>query len=184
MAAYGRVTLNRGGRNSRFDCIYLIVMESVGFSSAASSWFGTNSNGSLPAAPPLSNHLKAFLDSWIVAPKDPSMATSSRYPSITKHLPKAFHQFTFLYLNIEYKNLSCEGGIEKSLPRITTWHHEACRVMTNGNHEGHIFLSHPHGNNELFFLLTTKYFISYWKKHEKDFQRILYMLRCDMEMSF
>ena len=24
---------------------------------------------------------------------------------------------------------SCEGGIEKSVPRITDWHHEACRVM-------------------------------------------------------
>ena len=24
MAAYGRVTLNRGGRNSRFDCIEII----------------------------------------------------------------------------------------------------------------------------------------------------------------
>ena len=25
-----------------------------------------------------------------------------------------------------------EGGIEKSVPRITHWHHEACRVMTIG----------------------------------------------------
>ena len=23
----------------------------------------------------------------------------------------------------------CEGGIEKSVPRITDWHHEACQVM-------------------------------------------------------
>ena len=27
----------------------------------------------------------------------------------------------------------CEGGIEKSIQRITLWHHEACRVMTNGD---------------------------------------------------
>ena len=27
----------------------------------------------------------------------------------------------------------CEGGKEKSVPRITVWHHEACRVMTNGD---------------------------------------------------
>ena len=27
----------------------------------------------------------------------------------------------------------CEVGIEKSVPRITDWHHEACRVMTNGD---------------------------------------------------
>ena len=24
----------------------------------------------------------------------------------------------------------CDGWIEKSVPRITDWHHEACRVMT------------------------------------------------------
>ena len=33
----------------------------------------------------------------------------------------------------------CEGVIEKSVPRITDWHHEACRVMTNGDREGRIF---------------------------------------------
>ena len=47
---------------------------------------------------------------------------------------------------------------------------EACRVMTNGDHEGCIFLSHPHRKNGFFFLLTTKYLILYWKKHVKDFQ--------------
>ena len=26
-----------------------------------------------------------------------------------------------------------EDGIEKSVMRITDWHHEACRVMTNGD---------------------------------------------------
>ena len=57
----------------------------------------------------------------------------------------------------------CEDGIEKSVPRITDWHLEACRVMTSGDHKGHIFLSHPHTNNEFFFLLTTKYRILYWK---------------------
>ena len=33
----------------------------------------------------------------------------------------------------------CEGGIEKSIPRITIWHHKACRVMTNSDREGRIF---------------------------------------------
>ena len=47
-----------------------------------------------------------------------------------------------------------EGGIEKSVPRITYWHHEAY-----GDHEGQISLSHPHTNTGLFFLLTTKYLI-------------------------
>ena len=38
----------------------------------------------------------------------------------------------------------CEGSIEKFVPRITVWHHKACRVMTKGDTEGHIFLSYPH----------------------------------------
>ena len=29
-----------------------------------------------------------------------------------------------------------EGGIDKSVPRITDWHHEASRVMTIGDREG------------------------------------------------
>ena len=33
----------------------------------------------------------------------------------------------------------CEGGIEKSDPRITNWHHKACRVMTNSDREGQLF---------------------------------------------
>ena len=36
----------------------------------------------------------------------------------------------------------CEGEIEKSVLRITDWHHEACRVMTNVDLEGWIFLFH------------------------------------------
>ena len=49
----------------------------------------------------------------------------------------------------------CEGRIENSVPRITVWHHQACRVMTKGDIEGWIFLSYPHRNNGFFFLLTT-----------------------------
>ena len=49
----------------------------------------------------------------------------------------------------------CEGRIEKSVPRIAVWHHKACPVMTNGDPEGQIFLSYPHTNNGLVFLLTT-----------------------------
>ena len=53
----------------------------------------------------------------------------------------------------------CESGIEKSVPRITDWHHDACRVMTNGDPDGRMFLSHAHRNNGFFFLVTTKYLI-------------------------
>ena len=60
----------------------------------------------------------------------------------------------------------CEGGVEKSIPRITDWHHEAWGVMTNGDREGPIFLSNSHTNNG-FFLLTTKYLILYWKNMKR-----------------
>ena len=36
----------------------------------------------------------------------------------------------------------CEGWIEKSIPRVAVWHHEACRVMKNGNPEGRIYISY------------------------------------------
>ena len=38
----------------------------------------------------------------------------------------------------------CEDGIEKSVWRISVCHHSARFVMTNGDREGRIFLSHPH----------------------------------------
>ena len=67
----------------------------------------------------------------------------------------------------------CKGWIEKYVSRITDWHHEACRVMTNGDPEGRIFLSHPHTNNGLFFLLTIKYCILCSEK-------FLNTMRCDI----
>ena len=61
----------------------------------------------------------------------------------------------------------CEGGIEKSVPRFTDWHHEACRVNTNGDPEGQIFLSYPRANNDFFLLLTTVFFfILVWKNQK------------------
>ena len=63
-----------------------------------------------------------------------------------------------LLLIVNMKNIrihhECEGRTEKSIPTIAVWHHEACRVMTNADPEGQIFLSYPHTNNGLFFLLT------------------------------
>ena len=39
----------------------------------------------------------------------------------------------------------CESRIEKSVPRIAVWHHEACQVMTNGDPKGRIFsILHSH----------------------------------------
>ena len=68
---------------------------------------------------------------------------------------------------VEYKNPPW-GWDRKNIPRITVWHHEACRVMTNINLEGWIFLSHPHTINELFFLFTIRYHI-FMSKEVLDF---------------
>ena len=40
----------------------------------------------------------------------------------------------------------CGGRIEKFVPRISDCYHKACSVMTISDHEGQIFLSHPHTN--------------------------------------
>ena len=40
-------------------------------------------------------------------------------------------------------------------------------MMANGDSEGRIFLSHPHTNHGLFFLLTTKYLILYWENMKR-----------------
>ena len=42
---------------------------------------------------------------------------------------------------------------------MTDWYQKACREMTNCDHEGQIFLFHPHTNYGFFFFLTTKYLI-------------------------
>ena len=41
----------------------------------------------------------------------------------------------------------CEGRIEKSVLRIIDWHYEACQMMTIGDQEGQVFLSHHHTIN-------------------------------------
>ena len=50
-----------------------------------------------------------------------------------------------------YHERTCEGGMEKSVPTVTVWHHKVCCVMTNGdlNRETD-FLSHPHTNKNSF----------------------------------
>ena len=40
------------------------------------------------------------------------------------------------HIRISY---DCESRIVKSVLRITVWHHEACRVMANGDPEGRVF---------------------------------------------
>ena len=54
-----------------------------------------------------------------------------------------------------------EGGIEKSVLRITDWPHEPCQVMTICDREEQIFLSHPKTNNGFIFLLITLFVFIY-----------------------
>ena len=61
----------------------------------------------------------------------------------------------------------CEGGIEKSVPRITVWHLEACQWWQTVTARDGYILSHNHSkNNGIFFLLTTKYRILHWRLPE------------------
>ena len=79
---------------------------------------------------------------------------------------RGIHTTLFWTIKIQQE---CEVGIEKSVPRITVLHREACRVMTNGNCERRIFLSRPYTNNGFFFSLITKdldHFIL--EKHDKE----------------
>ena len=83
------------------------------------------------------------------------------YNNIAKRSHKVYLLLTTLQtgsmtqFNIIRTYHECEGRIEKSVPRIVIWHHEACWVMTNGYSEGRILLPYPHKNNEFFILLTT-----------------------------
>ena len=47
---------------------------------------------------------------------------------------------SLMFLKIIRIYHECEGRIENSIQSIAVWHHEACRVMTNSNPEGRIFL--------------------------------------------
>ena len=104
---------------------------------------------------------------------DPSYAKNNIpiIASVSEHQPTTWSSFyfdlqllVFMFPGKDFSGLDknirffheCEGRIEESAPRIIVWHHEACRVMTNGDPGGRIFLSYSHTNNGFFFLLTLK----------------------------
>ena len=78
---------------------------------------------------------------------------------------------TELHPNSSYIRIRHEDGTENSVPRITGWHYETCRLMPNGDNEGQIFLSHHHTNNGFSFLLTTKYRIYIGKNMKKAYRK-------------
>ena len=85
-------------------------------------------------------------------------ATKHRGVCANAGISQRIHHLHTKSMDIIRIHYDCEGRIEKSVIRIAVWHHEACRVMKNGDPEGQIFLSYPHTNNGFFFLLTTIYF--------------------------
>ena len=91
-----------------------------------------------------------------------SVSLSSPVMTLNSHWHVQFSETHNIRIHLE-----CEDGIEKSVSRITDWHHEACRVMPNGDREERIFLSHPHTNHGLFFLHYTNFLILYWKNMKR-----------------
>ena len=73
---------------------------------------------------------------------------------ITRH---TFVTYDNLHELIRYTSIyhECEDRIEKSVLRITVWHHEACRVMTNGDAEGQIFLKFNFGFSKMQVIIVT-----------------------------
>ena len=67
----------------------------------------------------------------------------------------------------------CEKGIEKSVPRMTAWHQEACLVMTNGDPEGQIFLSALLTNDGFQFLAHLSIFHFYFEVKKVNKQCLL-----------
>ena len=57
---------------------------------------------------------------------------------------------TFKDIRVNHIGAHYECEIGKSVPRIIVWRHLACLVMTNGDHKGQIFQSHPHTNTGFF----------------------------------
>ena len=71
---------------------------------------------------------------------------------------------TISCLGLEYKNLTLVGGWDRKIrPNDHRLASRGMRMTTNSDRDGRIFLSHPHTNNGLFFLFTTKYLILHWK---------------------
>ena len=67
---------------------------------------------------------------------DQSLCLSLDFSMTVKLQVLTEHHLEFLRLKEGYTisiNHECESWIENSIPRITDWHDEACRVMTIGD---------------------------------------------------
>ena len=77
----------------------------------------------------------------------------------------------------------CEGRIDISVPWIAIWQHEACRVMTNGDPEGRIFLSYPHTNNGFFFLINTVFLLENKFTEVPDYAKMQFHMMTSLKPS-
>ena len=68
------------------------------------------------------------------------------------------------------------GKDRKNCPEDRSLASRACRVMTNGDSEGQIFLSYPHTNNGFFFLLTNVFIYLFENKHPDVTEYEIYMM--------
>ena len=77
----------------------------------------------------------------------------SKFSILISYRAKSFRKKQLPIENISIFN-GCMVWIEKSVMRVTDWHHEACRVMQNSDPEWQIFLSTPYIHDKYFFLHT------------------------------
>ena len=72
--------------------------------------------------------------------------------------------------------------IENSIPWITVCHPNFCRVMTNGDPEGQVFLSHPHTDERSVSVVEGLIqdrgygFEPHWRQCVVSFSKTLYPL--------
>ena len=70
---------------------------------------------------------------------------------------KFYHVLTAYLTKVKEQKIrmhqECEGGIEKPVSRISNWHHEACKAMTNRDHKGEIDFSHMGKTAEILIWL-------------------------------
>ena len=63
---------------------------------------------------------------------------------VLKKVPRSFPLRDSLAKIIRMHH-ECEGGKEKSVPRITDWHHDSCQVMIYGDHDGRVSIARQIG---------------------------------------
>ena len=85
---------------------------------------------------------------------------------IADRKPKGFKSIkgTHVLIKIIRIHHECEGGIEKSVPRITDWHHESCKVMITRDKFFYPILTRTMNSFSCSPLNTSFYIGKTWKR--------------------